>query len=273
MRVDESAVEPVTIVRSSEQVALEIPVAGPTSRMFAYAVDYATMVLLSVLIILGLSFGAPAVLRGMAGMFRSRTPESLSRLPDTSILLLIIGVALAMYAMELVYFVAWETVSGGRSPGKWLAGLRVIRDTGLPITVGTSLVRNLLRVVDSLPMYYVVGLISMVASEHGQRLGDLAAGTLVVRLDRPPSVPEPTPASSGASAFRFDRVQAGRIGGHEIALARETLRRLAQLPEDKRAHLLAVATDALVARLEYEEVAPAQQQAFLEAVLEAARLR
>ena len=273
MRFDESAVEPVTIVRSSEQVALEMPVAGPTSRMFAYAVDYMTMVLLSVLIILGLSFGAPAVLRWMAGIFRSRAPESLSRFQDSSIMLLIIGVLLAMYAMELVYFVGWETVSGGRSPGKWLAGLRVVRDTGLPVTAGASLVRNLLRVVDSLPMYYVVGLVSMVASAHGQRLGDLAAGTLVVRLDRPPPIPELAPASSGASAFRFDRVQAGRIGPDEIALARETLRRLEQLPEAKRAHLLAVASDALVARLAYDEVPAPQQQAFLEAILDAARLR
>ena len=274
MRLEKSAVESVTVVRSPEQVALEMPVAGPTSRMFAYAVDYVTMVLLAVLVIVGFAIAAPTVLRGIINTFGGRVAEQFTRrFEDTTVLLVIIGAVLALYVIEVVYFVFWEAVSGGRSPGKWLAGLRVIRDTGLPITLRASLIRNLLRVVDSLPVYYVIGLVSMVGSAHGQRLGDLAAGTLVVRLDRPPPVPELGPVSPDAFAFRFDRVQAGRIGPEEAALARETLRRLDQLPEEKRARLLAVASGALVARLEYEAVPAAQQRAFLEAILEAARLR
>ena len=72
----------------------------------------------------------------------------------------------------------------GQTPGKKLLGISVINDDLSPVTLGTSMVRNLLRTVDFLPLFYLVGLISMLSNRRFQRLGDMAAGTLVI------SVPE-----------------------------------------------------------------------------------
>jgi uncharacterized RDD family membrane protein YckC len=274
MLAERPGVESGRFVRSPEQVALELPVAGPTSRMLAYVIDYALMVFLAILMVVAFAVAAPTVLRGLVAVLGDRIAElRAGALSQTTLMLAGIFFVLAFYAVEVAYFVFWETVSSGRSPGKMLVGLRVVGDTGLPVTLGPSLVRNLLRVVDALPVYYVAGLIAMVASADGKRLGDMAAGTLVIRLDRPPPVRALAESAPEAQAFRFDRLQASRIGPDEASLARETLRRIAQLDDGQSARLLAVAAGALVTRLGCEAVPPEQQRAFLQAVLEATRLR
>lgn len=78
------------------------------------------------------------------------------------------------------YYIFFELLWNGQSPGKRLVGLRVIRGDGSPIGVVESIVRNLIRIVDFLPLYYGIGVIVMFVSQRAQRLGDLAASTLVV---------------------------------------------------------------------------------------------
>src|SRR5256712_9880441 len=92
-------------------------------------------------------------------------------------------------AIEWGYFVFCEMTTGGRSLGKALVGLRVVRDGGFPISLRESLVRNLLPIVDVLPWYYTVGLVSIVLSRAANRLGPLASGTTVLRLDPPQPAP------------------------------------------------------------------------------------
>lgn len=79
------------------------------------------------------------------------------------------------------YFVACELLMGGQSPGKRLCGLRVVQEDGTNVGVVASLVRNLLRAVDFMPGGYGIGVLTMFLNDRGRRLGDLAAGTLVVR--------------------------------------------------------------------------------------------
>jgi uncharacterized RDD family membrane protein YckC len=79
------------------------------------------------------------------------------------------------------YDVAFETLGGGRTVGKRAVGIRVVRVGGHPVGFVTSAVRNLLRIIDFLPAAYGVGIVSILATSRNQRLGDLAAGTLVVR--------------------------------------------------------------------------------------------
>jgi len=88
------------------------------------------------------------------------------------------------------YGVAWEVWNRGRTPGKWILGLAVVREDGTPIRPGESILRNFLRVVDFLPYFYALGLLCMLADKSFRRLGDLAAGTLVVyvRETRPARV-------------------------------------------------------------------------------------
>ena len=83
------------------------------------------------------------------------------------------------------HMVLFEVFNQGRSPGKQLMGLQVIHTDGTPVSWAGSLTRNLLRVVDLLPFAYCIGLLSMFSNKNFQRLGDLAAGTLVVYQTQP----------------------------------------------------------------------------------------
>lgn len=94
-----------------------------------------------------------------------------------------VGMALLLLIWFLInwwYPVLFEVLSRGSTPGKKATGLRVINQDGTPINWGPSVVRNLLRQIDFLPFFYATGLVSMLCNRRFQRLGDLAAGTLVV---------------------------------------------------------------------------------------------
>jgi len=129
--------------------------------------------------------------------------------------------------------------------------------------------------VDILPSSYAVGLVAMVMSSEGKRLGDLAAGTIVVRLDRPEkAAPLPdTEAGEGSPSFRFDRAQIERLGTAERALLRQTLRRLDTLAPPQRAEVLERSAEVLRQRIGYEPVEAAEREAFLRALLAAVRGR
>src|SRR5206468_11279553 len=100
---------------------------------------------------------------------------------------LIAGLFVAGFLVYFGYDVAFETLASGRTPGKRAAGLRVVRLGGEPVGFVASAVRNLGRLVDMQPgLLYAVGAATILFSRHNQRLGDLAAGTLVVRERRAP---------------------------------------------------------------------------------------
>jgi uncharacterized RDD family membrane protein YckC len=94
-----------------------------------------------------------------------------------------IGV-LIINVVFLGYFVFFEIIWNGQSPGKRAMGLRVVKTSGYPITPVTALIRNVVRLVDWLPAFYAVGVITMIANRHARRLGDLVAGTLVIKEKR-----------------------------------------------------------------------------------------
>ena len=98
-----------------------------------------------------------------------------------------------LFAVEWFYPVLFERFWNGSTPGKRLLGLQVIGANGTPVSVAASLIRNLLRAADFLPLFYGCGLVSMLVDRDSRRLGDLAAGTVVVYRDLPP-VPGDLPA-------------------------------------------------------------------------------
>jgi hypothetical protein len=161
-------------------------------------------------------------------------------------------------------------VTGGRSPGKMLVGLRVVRRNGLPIDLRSSLVRNLMRAVDILPAEYLVGLISILLSSSGERLGDHVAGTIVLRLDRPETAAE-IPRMETASALILTRAQLARIGPREMQLIRGVLRRSSTLgSESRRRALTAEAAEAMRIRLDLVELPNSDSAVFLRNLLESA---
>ena len=131
-----------------------------------------------------------------------------------------------LFLFEWFYPTAFELTPSGASPGKRVLGLKVVMDSGLPVTVAASVTRNLLRVADFLPFGYGFAIVSLLVRADGKRLGDLAAGTLVVhvpratpkaaRLDVPPVVPvralaRDEQAAIVALAARAPRLTAERL--------------------------------------------------------------
>jgi uncharacterized RDD family membrane protein YckC len=97
------------------------------------------------------------------------------------------GIALILaFLLEWFYPVYFEVSRQGRTPGKKWMGIRVVNDDGTPITFGPSLLRNLLRFVDFLPMLYLTGIVASLCNRQFKRLGDLAAGSMVI-YEAPPA--------------------------------------------------------------------------------------
>ena len=149
------------LVETPEHVVLDYEIAGIGSRALAAIVDHLVLVLWMI----GLSLAAGAVGHG-AGHLGT-----------------LLGLVL-LFVSAWGYFALFEGLRGGQTPGKRLNGIRVVMDTGHPVTLPAAILRNLLRVADLMPGPYFVGALMVAIHPRGKRLGDLVAGTIVVR-DRP----------------------------------------------------------------------------------------
>jgi uncharacterized RDD family membrane protein YckC len=156
-------------IDTPEQVSIRFPVAGLGSRFLALfadtvvqAIAYTVLILIVVLVV----SSAPKA----AGGELSRTGEKW----------LVAGLVLFHFLLYWGYFTLFETFWNGQTPGKKLFKIRVIQQSGRQITFFEAMTRNLIRVVDMIPSFYLVGVIAMLCNRQHQRLGDLAAGTLVI---------------------------------------------------------------------------------------------
>lgn len=266
------------VVHSPEQYRLEIPLAGPSSRILAYAIDYFLIVLLMILVAI-VAFALFPVAAYLDAANQDVQEAVLSENPNQILegnyFLILIGFWIVIQlVVEVAYFTFFEMTLNGRSPGKAVVKLRVLGDGGHPLGIGQSVTRNLLRTVDVLPINYMVGLISIVISPEAKRLGDLAAGTIVIRLDRPAkAAPIGLDFDGNTDIFRFDHEQVARIGPKELRLIRQTLRRLPEIGEEHAALALERAVTVLSELLEHETVVPEERETFLHTLLRAVEQR
>ncbi|MER3430940.1 MAG: hypothetical protein C4324_07860 [Blastocatellia bacterium] len=162
--------EETLIIETPERVILEFSLASIGNRFIAVAIDHAIQFgsLIAVIIIFGLISPEAAV-------------PDMSDLPNW----LIATMIFLLFIIFVGYFIFFEWFWSGQTPGKRLMKLRVIREDGRPVTLWEAAARNLLRGFDAMPGFivpiYSVGLISAFASRRDQRIGDLFAGTVVVR--------------------------------------------------------------------------------------------
>jgi uncharacterized RDD family membrane protein YckC len=211
-------------VRTPESIAFNYELAGLGSRFLALMVDQAIQILTLVAIFGGI------VLAAARTAAQHRSPLVTDKLAQSLAIALIVSV---LFAVLFGYFIAFEALWNGQTPGKKLLGLRVVRDGGYPIDFGASLIRNLIRVGEQLVGYYLIAAISAVISPENKRLGDLAAGTIVVRDGRlaPPAEfarsSEPEPAYS-PTAY---------LSGEERALVKRFLERRGALSLERRQEL------------------------------------
>lgn len=154
--------------------------------------------------------------------------------------LLAVGIGwLVVMVLTIGYFVAFETFNDGRTPGKTMIGIRVMGADGQPVRFGPSLVRNLLRLVDLFPAFPIIGPISILVSDRNQRLGDLAAGTIVVRRERSGPTSWIETVEPDPSTAHWD---VSGVGDADLELARRFLGRREDLVAEKRAeHARAIA--------------------------------
>jgi uncharacterized RDD family membrane protein YckC len=155
------------IISGATGVDLELPVAGPGSRSYAFVIDWHIRVLVA------LAWLAAAMFIVNGGL----TWRSVPGKSGAAAAFLVVLPAIAIYVL---YHPLFEIFMRGQTPGKRSAGVRIVtRDGGIP-SVGAIMIRNVFRLIDSLPAFYAVGLVTTFISAQRLRIGDMAAGTLLV---------------------------------------------------------------------------------------------
>ncbi len=196
-------------ISTPERVTVAYELAGVGSRMLAQSID--------ALIVTGI----------LVGLFTAA-----SAISGPVVLAVAIGGATLA---PVCYFLLIEWLRHGSTPGKAALRLRVVCATGEPVGLQESAVRNLVRIVDFLPLAYVLGGICAMVSRDGRRLGDMAAGTIVVRL----SEGDPTGGFAGTFAAAVADAERDPIPADLMAVAVAYRRRAAQIDPGPRAHLAA----------------------------------
>jgi uncharacterized RDD family membrane protein YckC len=184
-------VRPGRVILTPEHVEIRLEPAGLGSRFIALVVDFS--------LVLGLTALVTQLTRGTL-------PGAVG----------IIAEAVLLLVLTWGYHVYFEVHHQGQSPGKRIAGIRVVDGRGLPLSVEQSFVRNVVRTLDALPVGYGVGALVCLLDRHRRRLGDIAADTLVVR-ERPTEVYERR--ATGARAFNSLRTpRVLRLVRHRLGL-------------------------------------------------------
>jgi uncharacterized RDD family membrane protein YckC len=234
--------EPIHIEGQSTMSQLQ-EVAGVGARSYAFVLDWHIRLLVA-LVWIYLSAFLLYDLSVFATVFAGD--------PANSAALVIFLPATAVY---FLYHPALETAMKGSTPGKRLAGVRLITHTGATPGCGRILIRNLLRLIDGIPGVYTVGLLVAIFTSNHVRIGDIAAGTLLVYEDK------------NSQRTRVNRLQPSFSSGlspDNQALLLELLERWQQLDKKQRVHLaqqfLAKTCD------DFRSDDPAQLQARLQAL-------
>ena len=195
--------EETLIIETPERVQLEFALASIGNRFLAVAIDHFIQYL-SILLIAWFFLSVA----GYSSADIADTSGSLvSEMPKWTVAILII----VLFLVFAGYFIAFEWLWNGQTPGKRLLKLRVIRDDGRPVTLWEAIARNLLRICDAVPGFvlpvYSVGLIVIFLSGRDQRVGDIFAGTVVIRerTDEAPTFAETF--SNRVSDAAFTRIQ------------------------------------------------------------------
>jgi uncharacterized RDD family membrane protein YckC len=159
-------------ISSATGVDVSLAVAGPGSRSYAFVIDW------HVRLLLALAWLVCAGLLVSGHVFLTKAAKSL----QTEYMLVAVLPALAIY---FLYHPVLEVAMRGRTPGKRLAGVRLVTQSGGTPSTGALLVRNIFRLIDAMPMFYAVGLVTSLLTAQRVRIGDLAAGTVLVHDEDP----------------------------------------------------------------------------------------
>jgi uncharacterized RDD family membrane protein YckC len=239
-------------IETPEQTSLDFAVAGIGSRFLALAIDVLIQIAIGIVVGIGGMFaiGAAITVAPKAGPWAG------------AILILF------YFVLYFGYYAIFEIVWNGQTPGKRRTGIRVIKDSGRPLTPAESIGRNLMRIVDWLPAFYAVGIVCAFFTRGNKRLGDLVVGSIVVRetsfgdlkrVVQMASVEEPPVAFAGGP------LGAHQLSAEESALIESFLNRRSQL--DYTVRLLMA--EEILAKIKPKLTLPADNSLSTEKILEA----
>lgn len=273
-------------IDTPEQVSIRFPIAGIGSRFLAILIDTLLQIAAYIALILVFILVLSAAPKHGSGEF-SRAGEKW----------LIAGLILVYFVVNWGYFTLFEAFWNGQTPGKKLFRIRVIQDSGRQITFFESMVRNLVRIIDQIPSayiasFYLVGVIAMACNRRHKRLGDLAAGTLVVH-ERPTEEPiwgGTGPRTITAAAFQPAEVEPDFLSQHSIpiGLPADAIARLSaadlnvidrffaralDMDLTTRAQIAARLTAQLAAKMHIEAPADINPERILEAIAHQLRVQ
>jgi len=190
-----SALVQTVDIETPELVTFSYTIAGVGSRVAAALIDYLLCLLLFVALLITLAFVGARRLVSLGGTSSEAWALAI--------------VVLGQFFILWGYYVLWEGLADGQTPGKRYMRLRVVSDGGYSVSFAVSAIRNLVRILDMQPLFtYGVGIGSILLTKQGKRLGDLAAGTLVVR--------EQLVREAGDPSLR-----SGQVGKREVVERRE----------------------------------------------------
>ncbi|HEY7877872.1 MAG TPA: stage II sporulation protein M [Gemmatimonadaceae bacterium] len=222
-------------VETPEQVVLSYTVAGVGSRAAAAIID--ALVISAFILSLYLLLLLLAWVGSEPGS--KTTPNDVA---DSWVMAVL---SLFVFAVQWGYYVLFEAIWDGQTPGKRKLHIRVVQDGGYSVSFGASAVRNVVRVIDMQPgLFYAVGIISAVLSKSGKRLGDMIAGTFVVQERIDQVLPTVRTAAERNHAADVAAPAAAALTADEYDLLGRFLARRAALDADRRARL----TEQLIER-------------------------
>ena len=257
-------------IETPEQVELRFPIAGIGSRFLALMTDSLLQGAAIFVLILGFVLIASALPKGTGG-----SPPS-----PTAGKWIVAAIFLFYFLLYWGYYSLFEAFWNGQTPGKRLLKIRVIKDSGRQITLFEALARNLLRVIDMLPSFYLVGVITMLCNREQKRLGDLVAGTIVVheRSEDQPLIshnsrtftsalyPQPpsTARQEGRALLPADGV--ARLDAADLNVIDTFFSRALDLDLDKRAEIAGKIADRMSAKMQVPLPANMSPERVLESI-------
>ena len=235
-------------IETPEQTSLEFAIAGIGSRFLALALDTLIQTLVGFIVMLS-GFMVVAALEAAA--------------PKSAIWGLAIMV-LFFFLLYFGYFAFFEIIWNGQTPGKRKAGIRVIKDSGRPLTAAESIARNLMRIIDWLPGFYAIGIASALLTKENKRLGDLVAGSLVVREASFSDLKPVWQTAQAPTAPVSALLGAAKLTLEESALIDSFLTRRSELDFDVRVRM----ADQIFQRLKPKLTLPVDNTLSVEKILE-----
>ncbi len=247
------------VIETPENIRFGYDVADIGSRFLALAID--TLIQGIIYIVLFFS---------LVILFNTLTDIDLPRPVNDA---LAIGVVVVLFIIQFGYFMFFEIILNGQTPGKRAFGLRVIKDNGYPLAPLDSVIRNLIRIIDFLPFAYGVGLVTMFLNARAKRLGDFAANTIVVKMRRQVRLQDLQPAPPASASAAPAPSSMTQLNPQDIALLESFFQREKTLT-NRDALALQLAQRLAVKMGVPANAAPrtvTQANAFLRTTLDAAR--